>query len=298
MLFLNRDILALRIDFDFGQRKNLLSPGSSTRTYLAADWLRMSARWCNQVERHFGEHEVSAGRLGRLRHRKVRVRDGLDLECMQWLSLQELLNFIEPNSIEIESTLAWVATLMASLLSPKGARGLSNLRCSSRDSRNLAGPIAVAVVAKRCRSGFLTRRFVALRSKRDRVGAILREVARSRVAKSLFEQLFLGIDIVARALVHAIGIFALIEDCEHAEIVGLGNGIVFMVMALCAGHRHPHPNRHGGVDSIDDRHVSKLFVVGSTFVVGQGVSMMKGSSDHWSMVGLGKRSPASCSMVN
>ena len=50
-------------------------------------------------------------------------------------------------------------------------------------------------------------------------------------------------------------------------------------MALSAAHRHTHPNGHGRIDPVDDRDVSKFFVVGASLVIGKCVSMESGSDE-------------------
>lgn len=52
-----------------------------------------------------------------------------------------------------------------------------------------------------------------------------------------------------------------------------------MAMALGAGHGEAHPDGHGGVDAIDNGNVSKFFVVGPAFVVGQRVAVEGGGNE-------------------
>ena len=49
-----------------------------------------------------------------------------------------------------------------------------------------------------------------------------------------------------------------------------------MRVALGAGDCRAHPNGHGGVDAIDDRRHTVLFVAGSAFVLGHRIAMEGG----------------------
>src|SRR5690606_28741472 len=87
--------------------------------------------------------------------------------------------------------------------------------------------------------------------------------------------LFGGVDRMQRRFITAIRIRGIIKNRKNFKIFFLGDGIVFMCMALCTGHRGSHPYRQRGVDAIDDRRVAELFVVRSAFVVGECVAMKR-----------------------
>ncbi len=59
----------------------------------------------------------------------------------------------------------------------------------------------------------------------------------------------------------------------------MGDGVIFVAMALRTGHRNAHPDSHCCIDTIDDSDVSEFFVVGPTFVIGKGVAMECGSDE-------------------
>ena len=82
-----------------------------------------------------------------------------------------------------------------------------------------------------------------------------------------------------RAFVGAICVLGLIENGEYLEVLGMGNRVELMAVALSASHGDPHPNGHGGIDSVDDSDVSELLVVGPTLVVGQCVAMERGRNE-------------------
>lgn len=85
----------------------------------------------------------------------------------------------------------------------------------------------------------------------------------------------------------SVGILGLVEDREETEVFLLGDGVIFVAMALGASHGEAHPDGHGRVDAIDHGNVAKFFVVGSSFVVGQGIAV-KGGGDELIGSGIGE----------
>ena len=86
----------------------------------------------------------------------------------------------------------------------------------------------------------------------------------------------MGEPLECRAFVCSVCVLGLIQYSEDLKILRLGDRVELVGVALRAGHRDPHPDRHGGVDAIDDSYVTKLFVVGATLIVGQCVAMKGG----------------------
>ena len=76
-----------------------------------------------------------------------------------------------------------------------------------------------------------------------------------------------------RRLVAFVAVLGVVENREHAEVLLLTQRIVLMIMALRAGHRGAHPHLHGGVHAIDHRHVAKLLIGCTAFVVCLRVTM-------------------------
>ena len=92
----------------------------------------------------------------------------------------------------------------------------------------------------------------------------------------LLRTLIVRPDINDRTLIPSIRVLGVIEEGEKFEVLFLSDWIVLVRVALSTCHGRPHPHRHGRVDPINDRNVSELFIVGSTFIVRQGVPVESG----------------------
>jgi hypothetical protein len=90
--------------------------------------------------------------------------------------------------------------------------------------------------------------------------------------------LFLGIaeEAEERSFVSLVGISGIIKEGEDLEIFGVGDGVVFMSVALSAGHGRPHPGGERGIDAVDDSGVAELFVIRAALAVGHGIAMEGG----------------------
>ena len=66
----------------------------------------------------------------------------------------------------------------------------------------------------------------------------------------------------ARLVVVAVRVGRLVEEREQLEELLLGEGVVFVVVALRAAERRAHPNLHRRVDAVDDGSDAELLVVG------------------------------------
>ncbi len=86
-------------------------------------------------------------------------------------------------------------------------------------------------------------------------------------------QLFAGEQFDYRRFVASVGVLRLVEDIEDFEVLVLCQWIILVRMALRTAERQSHPYRHRGVDAVDDGDIAELFVVGTTFIVGQRVAM-------------------------
>ena len=106
----------------------------------------------------------------------------------------------------------------------------------------------------------------------------------------LIAALFLSKPLKDGAFVGTVCILRLIQDGEELKVLGLSNGIEFVRMALCACHCDSHPYSHGGVDAINDGNVSELFIVGTTFVIGERIAV-KGGGYQLFVGGIGEQVP-------
>ena len=70
----------------------------------------------------------------------------------------------------------------------------------------------------------------------------------------------------------------------------MGDGIVFVGMALGASHGRAHPGGEGGIHAINHRNVAELLVVGPSFVVGLRIAV-KGGGDQLIFGRLGQQVP-------
>ena len=76
-----------------------------------------------------------------------------------------------------------------------------------------------------------------------------------------------------RGFVALIAVGALVEEGVGAEVFGDRDRVVFVGVALRAGHRRTHEHRVGRVDAVDDGGVAELFVAGAAFVLRHRVAM-------------------------
>ncbi len=95
----------------------------------------------------------------------------------------------------------------------------------------------------------------------------LRQLLFERIQFSLpiepVAHLLIGEQFDQRAFVPFVCILGLVEDGEDLEIVFSAKGDVLVIVALGASHGHSHPDRHGGVDTIDDGDVRNSSSLGS-----------------------------------
>ena len=91
-----------------------------------------------------------------------------------------------------------------------------------------------------------------------------------------FRRLFRFRHFHGRRFVILVGVGGVIEEGVELVILLGRERIVFVVVALAAAEGGAHPDRHGGVDAIDDRLVAELLIVGAAFGVGHGVAMETG----------------------
>ena len=75
-----------------------------------------------------------------------------------------------------------------------------------------------------------------------------------------------------------ISVLALVEKGENLEVLGVGEWVELVGVALGTGHRRAHPGGKGRVDTIDDRFVAELFVVRAALTVRHRVAV-KGGRD-------------------
>ncbi len=60
------------------------------------------------------------------------------------------------------------------------------------------------------------------------------------------------------------------------EEFGLCQRIVLVRVALRTRHGRSHPNGVGGIHAVNDGHIAKLLIIGSTFVIGQRIAVEGG----------------------
>ena len=77
-------------------------------------------------------------------------------------------------------------------------------------------------------------------------------------------------------LVPAVGVGGVVEDGVELEIFLLRERVVFMVVALGAGHRGAHPGAHRGVHPVHDRDRAELLVDRAPLVVRERVAVEGG----------------------
>src|SRR5205085_2795816 len=80
----------------------------------------------------------------------------------------------------------------------------------------------------------------------------------------------------SRSFVVLVSISRVIEESVKLIVLFGRDGIVLMVVTLRAPKRRSHPDRHGGIHTIDDRFMTKLFVIGSPFGISHRISMKAG----------------------
>ena len=76
--------------------------------------------------------------------------------------------------------------------------------------------------------------------------------------------------------ISTIGVLGVVQKGEKLEVFLIGNGVILVGVALSAGKARAHPDRHGGIRSINHRGVAKFFVVRSAFIVCHRVAMESG----------------------
>ncbi len=79
-----------------------------------------------------------------------------------------------------------------------------------------------------------------------------------------------GIEVV-RVLVSG-----LVEDCHQAVVLGVGERIELVTVALGAARGQPHPNLHAGGHAVLDGRHAELLVVGAALRVVHGVAVEGG----------------------
>ena len=66
---------------------------------------------------------------------------------------------------------------------------------------------------------------------------------------------------------------ARIEKCEHAVVLGLGERIILVAVALCTGHGQPHEHTGGRIHAVDDLFDAVLLGIHAPLPIGECVAM-------------------------
>ena len=78
---------------------------------------------------------------------------------------------------------------------------------------------------------------------------------------------------------HPLRLVGVVEAGKQPVIVGLGEGIIFMVVALRAAGRQPEPGDAGGAHPIDHRQIAKLERIDPPLLIDHRVAMEAGGDD-------------------
>ena len=96
-------------------------------------------------------------------------------------------------------------------------------------------------------------------------------------------------------LIPLVGILCLVENIKDLKVLLMGNGVVFVSMALGTGHGGSHPGGKGGVYPVYHGNIAKLLVVGSSLVVGLGIPV-KGRGNVLVLRWVGQK--IACQLIN